>query len=76
MVPWLTFTYYGHAFQNDKDFVRDGESSSVSVAQAAEALFDNDVDDDDDDLDVDELNELEASLSGASLQNNEPSDSV
>lgn len=67
------------AFQVKKDLASDGPSSSTSAtAQATEIHSDNDVDDDDedDDLDVDELNELEASLSRASLQINEPSDTV
>lgn len=66
--------------QVDKDSATDGPSSSTPAAdQSTEVLSDNDGeddDDDDDDLDVDELNELEASLSKASLQINEPSDTV
>lgn len=63
--------------KDDRDSTTDGPSSSTSVAQAAEALPDDNVDDDDDDdLDVDELDELEASLSRASLQINEPNDRV
>ncbi|CAI9098095.1 OLC1v1034677C1 [Oldenlandia corymbosa var. corymbosa] len=57
----------------DKDSTSERPSSSTSAAQDAE---DSDLDEDDDDLDVDELNELEASLSKASLHISEPSESV
>ena len=73
----IDIVYYDCRFQGDKVSTTDGPSSSTSVAQAAEVLSDDNVDDDDDDdLDVDELDELEASLSRASLQINEPSDRV
>ncbi|OAY84806.1 Zinc finger CCCH domain-containing protein 11 [Ananas comosus] len=50
----------------------EGPSSSTSFSKEAEEVLAEE-DDDDDELDIDELNELEASLSKASIQIREPS---
>ncbi|KAK2977611.1 hypothetical protein RJ640_007247 [Escallonia rubra] len=52
----------------DKRSAKDESGTSTSGARDSEVL----AEDDDDELDVDELNELEASLSGTSLKINEP----